>query len=80
MGKNYVNFLNNWLNLPQVDILDYLYYSCNSCEIPQVNSGMEENLVSAKNTNSNVNPLMPKIRGFKIASLNIASLPKHIDE
>ena len=23
---------------------------------------------------------MPKIRGFKIASLNIASLPKHIDE
>ena len=23
---------------------------------------------------------MPKVRGFKIASLNIASLPKHIDE
>lgn len=41
---------------------------------------MEEKLVSAKNTNSNVNPSMPKIRGFKIASLNIDSLPKHIDE
>jgi exonuclease III len=23
---------------------------------------------------------MPNVRGFKIASLNIASLPKHIDE
>ena len=23
---------------------------------------------------------MPKVRGFKIASLNIVSLPKHIDE
>ena len=37
--------------------------------------------------NSNLNPtkdqqdrLIPAIRGFKTASLNIASLPKHIDE
>ena len=26
------------------------------------------------------NELVPSIRGFKIASLNITSLPKHIDE
>ena len=30
--------------------------------------------------NRNSNNLVPKVRGFKIASLNITSLPKHIDE
>jgi hypothetical protein len=32
------------------------------------------------NTNSDINPLLPKMRGFKIASLNITSLVKHIEE
>ena len=32
------------------------------------------------NPNVNTDFNLPKLRGFKIAFLNIASLPKHIDE
>ena len=67
------------LNLPRVDILDYLYHNCNPFDIPQIDRGRENKEVSFISTSSS-DLLMPKLRGFKIASLNIASLPKHIDE
>ena len=59
--------------------MDYLYHNCNPSDIPQIDMGKENKQVSTSSTSS-YDLLMPKIRGFKIASLNIASLPKHINE
>ena len=38
-----------------------------------------KNNVMEENSNSS-STFLPSMRGFKLASLNIASLPKHIDE
>ena len=38
-----------------------------------------KNNVVEENSNSS-SPFLPSMRGFKLASLNITSLPKHIDE
>lgn len=53
-----------------------------------VASEITKSITSNNNNNNKSDPphfdnvinLVPKIRGFKIASLNITSLPKHIDE
>ena len=58
-------------------ILSYVILSeleVNLSDIPQ-----NDKQVSVISTSSN-DLIMPKKGGFKIASLNIASLPKHIDE
>ena len=60
-----------------MEILSYVILSeleVNLSDIPQ-----NDKQVSVISTSSN-DQIMPKKGGFKIASLNIASLPKHIDE
>ena len=60
-----------------LEILSYVILSeleVNLSDIPQ-----NDKQVSVISTSSN-DQIMPKKGGFKIASLNIASLPKHIDE
>ena len=39
-----------------------------------------KNNVMEENSNYSSSAFLPSMRGFKLASLNIASLPKHIDE
>ena len=61
---------------------------CNSCNITndvEKTNLKNETPMATSNIDKSNNPfkqneLVPSIRGFKIASLNITSLPKHIDE
>ena len=71
-------------SLPQVSILDNLCHSNSS-----FNTSQEAKIKANKQTSASISygenfkdkePLIPKMRGFKIASLNIASLLTHIDE
>ncbi|CAB3984739.1 Hypothetical predicted protein [Paramuricea clavata] len=71
-----------------VSDLEYIYHICSIINNPD-KTNLENvnqtpmatsNIDTLSNNSFKQDELVPTIRGFKIASLNITSLPKHIDE